>query len=118
MARAFFSDLSYHPAIYDGENKRIIIEEPKMFLIVEIKDRINTQLKIFDIYDEVCQAWQNDYSFDNKTILREIKTGLQNKTFVINEDMSLDRHHLNAVLLNYFAFEYNPCKITLKHATA
>ena len=116
MARAFFSDISYQPAVYDSENKRVIVEEPRMFLIVEIKDNKNTQLKIFDIYYEFCQAWQNDYSFTDKGILREIKAGLQNKNFIINENLSLDRLHLTAILQNYLTFEYNPSKITLKYA--
>jgi len=112
MKRAFFSDLSFQSAIYDGEKKRMMVEEPRMILILEIKDGLNSKLKLFDIYEEVCQSWQYDYSFTEKEILWKIKNELKNKTFMLNEDMSLDRNYLSAILSNYFAFDFNPCEFT------
>ena len=116
IRRAFFSDLSYQKAIYDSENKRILIEEPRLFLILEIKERLNNSIQIFDIYEEVCQVWQFEYPFSAKTILEEIKSEFRNKTFMLNEDMSLNKQHLNELLIHFFEFEFKPSKFALKYA--
>lgn len=116
IKRAYFSNLSYQKAIYDSENKRILIEEPRLFLVLEIKERLNNSVHIFDIYEDVCQAWQFEYPFSSKPIIEEIKSEFRNKTFMLNEDMSLNKQHLNKLLIDFFEFEFKPSKFALKYA--
>ena len=97
---AIFYKLLYHPAIYSQENGNIVMN-PRIMLGVKT---VKNEILFFNIYPELCEAWQEPTPFTTKKTLKRLESRLKSKMFDMN-DKSIDRISLEKKLCEIIAFD-------------